>query len=1012
MRVLGLDGGIASIGWGLIEIDEAGGRIMGTGVRTFDAPETDKERVPTNSLRRLHRGHRRVIRRRRQRMTQIRALFSRHSLLAADGPEALKQPGLDPWELRAAGLDRPLSPVELAVALGHIARHRGFRSNAKRDRGANAADDASKMLKEIDKTQERLARWRTVGEMLVRDAEYTARKRNRGGDYSRSVLRADLEAEVAKIFAAQRRLGNSRASEALEIEFAHAAFTQRPLQDSEHLVRGCPFERDQMRTARRAPGFEMFRLLSRLANMKLIAGQREQRLEAEQISRVAVDFGRQKRLSYRSVRKLLELDPRARFDGVAPEDEGNDVVARSGNAAEGTATLVEVLGETAWHALLSRPAVLDRAAEVISFREAPEAIRAGLAEAGLELPLIEALMAGVEAGKFRAFTGAGHISALAARRLHEPLGRGLVYSEACMEVGYNHAARAVVDLEDVRNPVARKALGEMLKQVRAIVREYGLPDAMHVELARDVGKSAEERDEITRGIEKRNKEKDRRRSEFAELLKREPNADELLRYELWKEQNGRCLYSDEAIPAGALVASDNSVQVDHILPWSRFGDDSFVNKTLCMAHANQAKRGRTPFEWFQIEKNEAEWTRFEKRVDGCKEMRGRKKRGHYLRRNAAEVEERFRARNLGDTRYATRLLLDLLTRMYPADGRRHVLARPGALTAKLRRAWGLEDIKKDASGKRVEDDRHHGLDALVVAATNEAMLQRLIQAFKLSERRGEPREFGRVDEPWSGFAEATRLAVASVLVSRAERRRARGEAHAATIRQVRERNGKLVVFERRAVDALKPADLERIKDAERNGAMIEALRTWMEAGKPKDAPPRSPKGDVIRKVRLATDAKPAVGIRGGSADRGEIVRVDVFHEAGGKRRHRFHLVPVYPHQVADKVRFPKPPDRAVVAYNPETEWTPIGGFEFRFVLVPNSLIEVTKPDGEVIRGYFKGLHRGTGAIAIAPQENARAQRGGIGAKTLLGFRKFAIDRLGHVYEIERETRTWHGVACT
>ena len=79
-------------------------------------------------------------------------------------------------------------------------------------------------------------------------------------------------------------------------------------------------------------------------------------------------------------------------------------------------------------------------------------------------------------------------------------------------------------------------------------------------------------------------------------------------------------------------------------------------------------------------------------------MKGRKKGGFYLRRNAQEVEGRFRNRNLGDTRYATRLLLDLLKRHYPECG---VQARPGALTAKLRRAWGVEDLKKDAAGKRL-----------------------------------------------------------------------------------------------------------------------------------------------------------------------------------------------------------------------------------------------------------------------------------------------------------------------
>ena len=82
-------------------------------------------------------------------------------------------------------------------------------------------------------------------------------------------------------------------------------------------------------------------------------------------------------------------------------------------------------------------------------------------------------MDGVASGKFYAFTRAGHISAKAARALIEPLARGLVYSAACEAVGYNHAERIEVKLEDVRNPVARKAVTEMLKQVRAMAREFG-----------------------------------------------------------------------------------------------------------------------------------------------------------------------------------------------------------------------------------------------------------------------------------------------------------------------------------------------------------------------------------------------------------------------------------------------------------------------------------------------------------------------------------------------------------
>src|SRR5690606_41561613 len=66
---------------------------------------------------------------------------------------------------------------------------------------------------------------------------------------------------------------------------------------------------------------------------------------------------------------------------------------------------------------------------------------------------------------------------------------------------------------------------------------------------------------------------------------------------------------------------------------------------------------------------------------------------------------------------------------------------------------------------------------------------------------------------------------------RSERRRARGEGHAATIRQVRERDNQITVFERKAVLALKDADLERIKDPERNAAVINAIRAWIAAGR-------------------------------------------------------------------------------------------------------------------------------------------------------------------------------------
>src|SRR5262249_11748775 len=199
------------------------------------------------------------------------------------------------------------------------------------------------------------------------------------------------------------------------------------------------------------------------------------------------------------------------------------------------------------------------------------------------------------------------------------------------------------------------------KQVRAVAREYGPFDAVHIELALDVCKSANERAGMTRGIEERNVEKNRLKTEAGALLKRAISDDELLRYQLAKEQDFKCVYCDSQLAPTGFAANNTGWQTDHILPWSRFGDDSYLNKTLCRTRCNQHKKGRTPFEWF-YEMTETEWDTFLARLENLKEMKGLKKRNFKLR-DAAGVEDKFKKRNLTDTRWVTRLLANELKRM-------------------------------------------------------------------------------------------------------------------------------------------------------------------------------------------------------------------------------------------------------------------------------------------------------------------------------------------------------------
>jgi len=533
--VFGIDLGIASCGWAVLRHPSPGdptGEIVTMGSWMFDVPETNKERTPTNQIRRGNRLLRRVIRRRAQRMAEIRRLFAQHGLLAGHEPDALKRAGLDPWELRARGLDKLVSPAEFALALGHIAKRRGFKS-ARKGKEANTADDDQKMLKALEATKEKLGRYRTMGEMFARDPGFADRKRNRDGQFNRTQSRDDLIHEVGKLFEAQRHLGNDAATADLEIAFIAIAFRQLEVQDSEKLVGMCQFEPKEKRAARFAPSFEKFRLLGKLVNLRITTPDGERPLTPEEIRMATADLGKTAKLSVKEVRKRIGLPADQRFTSIKLEEEAQDIAARTGEAMHGTKKLRDALGEALWAEMQNKPEQLDQIAHVISFHETADKIGVELRKLGLPTGTADALLEDLSA--FSRFKGAGHISAKAARALIPHLEASLRYDQACEAVGWNHAdskwskRRQVTDKasfnelvkimgEEIANPVARKSLTEGLKQLWAMRNRWGLPDAVHIELARDVGNSLEKRNEIKRGIDKNTAERERQRAEVRDLL--------------------------------------------------------------------------------------------------------------------------------------------------------------------------------------------------------------------------------------------------------------------------------------------------------------------------------------------------------------------------------------------------------------------------------------------------------------------------------------------------------------
>jgi len=315
-------------------------------------------------------------------------------------------------------------------------------------------------------------------------------------------------------------------------------------------------------------------------------------------------------------------------------------------------------------------------------------------------------------------------------------------------------------------------------------------------------------------------------------------------------------------------------------------------------------------------------------------------------------------------------------------------------------------------------------DAIVLAATTESMVQLLTRAHQRAEELGGAREFDTMDQPWPVFRDDVKKALEGVYVSQAECRRARGSVHEETIRSI-DSSGSLTLTRQTPADLLgkpKPdadvADVRkklesRIPRPERSRAIIDELMRWHMAGQPAEISPLGPTGDPIGKIRAYTNKKSlvAVPIRKGSADRGKIIRTDVFQKPNKQARMQYFLVPVYPHQLL----MPKPPMHAIQANKDEREWPEMSeAYQFLFSLWPLSLIRIVKPDGEIIIGYLRQVSRSTGAFSISDHRTLqpRLKRDGIGARDLQIIEKLHIDRLGRITPVSREVRTWHGEACT
>ncbi|MDH4203770.1 MAG: type II CRISPR RNA-guided endonuclease Cas9 [Phycisphaerae bacterium] len=517
---------------------------------------------------------------------------------------------------------------------------------------------------------------------------------------------------------------------------------------------------------------------------------------------------------YSDIRKQLQLSDEFRFKNLSgytksvdefgseekyiKQFESNDTFVELKGFHKIRKAVSEHCGDAVWKELRQDDKKLETIAEALTYCKSDETRTAHLHKHGLENnAIIEAVLT-LNMSKVASF------SSTAMKRLLEYMEHGDLFKDAKEKSGYGklqYDKQAILQPYSgffEKNPVVARVFSQTRKVVNAIIRKYGKShpiDQIHIEIATELAKGEKERNRIKAG---QNRYREAKKAAEKRCIEAGLDPDEgqtLLMFRLAEEQGRRCPYTNKFISTDSKVTTDSAVyildcEIDHVIPMSRSFNDSLKNKILCTQKANQDKRDRIPFEWFEDEygQDSQQWADLEHRIKKMYDMPYAKKRNLLRKSWTDKDKENFISRNLNDTRYAAREVANYLRKYFDFSGSgrddikdaKRIQLRSGGVTAFLRHIWGLNKDRK-------ANDLHHALDALVVACSTDGHVYLVSNLSRDMERKGKGwfRHFDFLREkfkPWGTVREDIQNTISDIFVSRMPRHTVTGAGHEDTVR--------------------------------------------------------------------------------------------------------------------------------------------------------------------------------------------------------------------------------------
>jgi len=368
------------------------------------------------------------------------------------------------------------------------------------------------------------------------------------------------------------------------------------------------------------------------------------------------------------------------------------------------------------------------------------------------------------------------LSTKAIRKILPHLKEGNEFSVACTLAGYKHSKNSLTKEEkekkvlkskleilpknSLRNPVVEKILNQMINLVNTSIDVYGKPDEIRIELARELKKSAKEREELTSVVAKSKLEHEKHRATLQnEFGLSHVSRNDIIRYKLYLELEHRgfkTLYSNTYIEPNKLFSKE--FDIEHIIPQSRLSDDSFSNKTLESRSVNIEKSNETAIDFIKLKQDENGLKEYLDRIEDLyKAFKISKTKYNKLKMTGAQIPDNFIARDLRDTQYIAKKAKSILE-----DLVKDVISTSGMVTDRLRQDWQLIDVMQELNwdkynklgltevietrdGHKINrikdwtkrnDHRHHAMDALTIAFTKRSHIQYLNNLNARSDKTG------------------------------------------------------------------------------------------------------------------------------------------------------------------------------------------------------------------------------------------------------------------------------------